>query len=773
MSGAESGNQDHKKILLRIFLSGLVQGVGFRPFVFRLASELGLTGWVCNSVQGVTVEIEGDIERLNLFAERLEAEAPPHSMIQHYEKSFHEAVGYSSFIVRDSQGTGSKDALILPDMATCPDCLNDIRDPDNRRYRYPFTNCTNCGPRYSIIQSLPYDRSGTTMRVFPMCDRCRAEYEDPGNRRFHAQPNACPDCGPHLQLWDRGGDIMAVKNGAIREACDIIRKGEILALKGLGGFQLLVDASNDDAVRRLRRRKGREEKPLALMYPDLSAIRRDCQISALEERLVTSSEAPIVLISRKPDGGGDNSSISPSVAPQNPYLGVMVPYTPLHHLLLHDLGFPVVATSGNITDEPICIDENEALVRLKDIADKFLVHNRPIARQMDDSVIQVICGHPQVLRNARGYAPTNIELKNQVRPTIAVGAHLKNTVAIADRKRAVLSQHIGDLDTLQAYQAMSWTVHSLSDLYEFNPEISICDLHPDYVSTRFATEKNLPAHQVQHHYAHVLACMADNDIDPPVLGVAWDGTGLGTDKTIWGGEFLLVDNDSFRRSAYLKTFRLPGGETAIREPRRTAMGLLYELFGDGLLEMNHLKSFLEFEESERRLLAEMMKKNINCPLTSSAGRLFDAASSILGLCHINAYEGQGGMVLGFAAEGARIDRQYPFEMVEVEGSYVVDWAPMMRNIVDDMDRHEPPEKIAAMFHNTLAGIIVAVAKRIGERKVALTGGCFQNRYLCERVIHLLNDSGFKPFWHHRIPPNDGGIAMGQILAASRIRNGEK
>ncbi len=771
--GTGSSRKLRETKLLRISIRGLVQGVGFRPFVFRLASELGLAGWVCNSAQGVTIEIEGELERLEVFSDRLESEAPPHSLIQYREISFHEATGYTDFIIRENWEAGNKNALILPDMATCPECMGDIFDPQNRRYRYPFTNCTNCGPRYSIIQSLPYDRAGTTMKAFPMCEQCRAEYENPHDRRFHAQPNACPECGPQLQLWNRYGKIMTIHDGALSEAGDIIRKGEILALKGLGGFQLLVDAANDDAVLRLRRRKAREEKPLALMYPDLDSIRHDCEISALEERLLLSSEAPIVLLHRKSGNDNPGSSVSPSVAPRNPYLGAMLPYTPLHHLLMRDLRFPVVATSGNISDEPICIDEFEALERLKDIADHFLVHNRPIARQMDDSVVQVINNRMQVIRNARGYAPTNIELSNSVRPTLAVGAHLKNCTAIADTKLAVVSQHIGDLDTPQAYEAMNRVVNSLSELYEFAPEISISDLHPDYASTRYAAEYELPTQQVQHHYAHVLSCMADNKIDPPVLGVAWDGTGLGTDGTIWGGEFLQIDDRSFRRQAFFRTFRLPGGEQAVREPRRAAVGLLYEIYGNKLFEMDSIKPVIEFNDNERQVLCEMLKKHLNCPLTSSAGRLFDAVASILGLCQVNAYEGQGGMTLGFLAEQVKNDSSYSFGLIEAGKSYAIDWEPMIRNIIDDMNRGEKPGSIAALFHNTLAEIIVSVADRIGEPQVVLTGGCFQNRYLSERAIRRLAESGFKPFWHHRVPPNDGGIALGQIMAASRLENGEK
>jgi hydrogenase maturation protein HypF len=606
-----------------------------------------------------------------------------------------------------------------------------------------------------------------------MCDRCRAEYEDPHNRRFHAQPNACPTCGPHLELWNGEGKILALNDEALIEAGDIIRKGEILALKGLGGFQVLVDAANEAAVNRLRQCKSREAKPLALMYPDLISVQRDCEVSEVEQQLLMSPRAPIVLLRRRNMLAGNTSVIARSVAPDNPNLGVMLPYTPLHHLLMHDLKIPVVATSGNISDEPICTDEYEALNRLGSIADMFLVHNRPIARQVDDSVIQVVHGREQVLRSARGYAPACMSLKKNIKPSIALGAHLRNSVAIAGRGQVFVSQHVGNLESFQARDALDRTVRSLSELYDFVPAGAVCDLHPDYASTIYAAESGLPVTGVQHHYAHILSCMADNDIDGPVLGVAWDGTGLGNDGTIWGGEFLHVDRESYSRKSHLRTFRLIGGERAVRDPRRSALGILSELFGDRLFEMDNCYPLIRFEENERTILRQVIRREINCPLTSSAGRLFDGVASILDICHRNTFHGQAAIMLGFAAESTAEDDCYPFSLDECGDQYSLNWEPMVRQILKDRDHSRPVSTLAAIFHNTLAEMIVAVAGRIGEKRVVLSGGCFQNRYLAERTIERLKKTGFEPFWHHRIPPNDGGIALGQIMALSRLNREEK
>ncbi len=754
-----------RRIVVRI--EGMVQGVGFRPYVYRLATRLGLPGWVCNSSQGVVIEVEGSEEILTQFLDALEKEPPPRARIERRDVHYKATVGYQSFEVRESRDSGGKSAIVMPDIATCPDCLREISDPTNRRFRYPFTNCTNCGPRYSIIRSLPYDRPNTTMNIFPMCDACRAEYENPTNRRFHAQPNACTECGPHLELWDGSGDIIAVRNDALLAACDAVASGKILALKGLGGFQLIVDARNEETVRRLRHRKNREQKPLALMYPNISAVKAHCDVSGFEEELLTSHRAPIVLLRRR--NPANQFGIAPSVAPHNPYLGVMLPYTPFHHLIMIELGFPIVATSGNRSDEPICIDEREAIGRLGGIADIFLVHNRPIARQMDDSVVCLVHEKETVLRNARGYAPTPFSLTASVPPAFAVGAHLKNAIAVADDRRAFLSQHVGDLETSLARTAMKNVTESLSGLYEISAGVVARDLHPDYASSRFAEDLGRQTIGIQHHYAHALSCMIDNDIETPFLAVIWDGTGLGTDGTIWGGEFLAVDDRSFSRIAHMRQFRLPGGEAAIREPRRAALGVLWELFGEKYVALSDFIAQTAFDKNEISVINRMLCNGINCPVTSSAGRLFDAVASIFGICQINAFEGQAAMWLGFSAEYGVTEESYPFELDNSHDADVVDWAKIIQGILADIKSGVDKEYIAAKFHNSLVGIIVGIVRKTGMQRVALTGGCFQNRYLTERAIITLQRAGFEPYWHHRIPPNDGGIAAGQIAGVSRSR----
>ncbi len=742
---------------LRTIIRGAVQGVGFRPFVFRLATELGLKGWVINSAQGVFIEVEGPEEALRKFLERVERDKPAIAYIQSIEPSFLDAAGFTKFEIRQSTG-GEKTALILPDLATCPDCLRDIRDPQNRRYRYPFTNCTNCGPRFTIIESLPYDRPNTTMKAFAMCSQCEREYHDPADRRFHAQPNACPECGPQLELWDERGKVLASRDEALRAAAETIRRGEIVAAKGLGGFHLLVDARNEDAVARLRRHKRREEKPLALLFPSYDSVLAHCEASPVEQRLLRSPESPIVLL-RRCAGAADG--IAATVAPRNPYLGAMLPYTPLHHLLLEELGFPVVATSGNLSEEPICIDEREALRRLEGIADYFLVHNRRILRHVDDSIVREVGGRELVLRRARGFAPLPVPLSEECPPVLAVGAHQKNTIAASVGRQAFVSQHIGDLETPQAHEAFQHVVGTFAQIYEIKPQAVACDLHPDYFSTRFAQRTGGPLVRVQHHYAHVLSVMAENELRPPLLGIAWDGTGYGTDHTVWGGEFLRIQDGSFTRVAHLRTFPLLGGDKAVRQPRRVALALLYEVFGQQALEMD-LPPLRAFSAAELRVLRRMLESRINSPLTSSVGRLFEGMASLLGLRQICSFEGQAAMELEYSLDGGSADECYPFEVREQNGTLIVDWEPMIRAVVSGAAGASAARK----FHNTLAAAMAAVACRIAEPRVALSGGCFQNKYLTEAAVRHLSRAGLQTYWHQRVPPNDGGISLGQIMAAA-------
>ncbi len=775
---------------LKLAIRGAVQGVGFRPFVFRLANELKLAGWVNNSTQGVFIEAEGARSILKRFLLRLDLEKPPRSFIHSLEASWLDAVGYKSFEIRASENAGEKTALILPDIAPCPDCLRELFDPKNRRHLYPFINCAHCGPRFSIIESLPYDRANTSMNKFALCPDCRREYEDPADRRFHAQPNACPVCGPHLELWNGLGEKILANQQALLGAVRAIWRGKIAAVKGVGGFHLLADARNEKAVQRLRDRKHREEKPLALLFPSIEWAKAVCEISPLEERLMRSPETPIVLLRRRAQTPS-NFNIAGNVAPGNPNLGVMLPSNPLHHLLMARLPFPVVATSGNLTDEPICTDEHEALERLGAIADVFLVHDRPIIRHLDDSIVRVVLDREMVLRRARGYAPLPITLNSQIStlrhpPIIAVGANLKNSVALAVGNQVFVSQHIGDLETEPGNNAFRRVIADFEKLYGVEPKIAAADLHPDYLSTRYVRESKFTRRVgVQHHLAHVLSCMAENEIESPALGVSWDGTGWGMDGTIWGGEFFLVGRNTCERMAHFRRFRLPGGEAAIKEPRRAALGLLFEMFGDAAWDMTHLPPFQHLPAIESSAIKGMLQRRLNSPPTSSAGRLFDAVASLIGLRQTMRFEGQAAMDLEFALDGIETAKAYNLPTADgwfvpneaarfpsLRSGMALDWQPMIEAILLDLKNGVPAAEISAKFHNALANAIVAVAKSFGLDQVVISGGCFQNRYLTERVVRRLREENFKPYWHQRVPPNDGGIALGQVMAALREQRKE-
>lgn len=792
----------------RLHLGGAVQGVGFRPFVYRLACELGLAGHVENSPSGVSLEVEGPAAVLQDFMRRLRTDCPPHAAILEWQAEACAARGTRGFTIEASATQGQSRALVQPDLATCADCLAEIFTPGERRYRYPFTNCTACGPRYSIVRALPYDRARTTLAPFPLCAACAAEYRTPADRRFHAEPTACPACGPQLALWDARGASLAHGDAALRAAAAAVRAGAVLALKGLGGFQLVVDAFLGAAVATLRARKQRVAKPFALMLPDLAWARRLCHLDELEQSLLTSAEAPIVLARRAPAA----ASLAPGIAPGNPYLGIMLPYTPLHHLLLADLGVPIVATSGNLSEEPLCTDEHEALARLHGLADLFLVHDRPIARPVDDSVVRVVAGRALLLRRARGYAPMPVAALPAGDTLLAVGAHLKNTLALAHAGRAVLSAHVGDLEderTLALFQA---TWQGLVELYAARPGRLVCDLHPDYLSTQAAQATGLPVVRVQHHYAHALACLADNALAPPALAITWDGNGLGDDGTLWGGEWLHLQAEGYTRLAWLRPFPLPGGERALREPRRALLGLLYAQHGEAWLQgtptadltdarrQRAVRSLLAslFRDAERELLLKLLRRHVNAPLTSAVGRLFDAVAALVGLGSISDFEGQAAMALEFACEGdaSQADEGYPFELrpglprprtiAEALGARpeqgsastsaaacMVDWGPMLLAIedalADALEAGQPPSAVAARvaprFHETLAALAARVAALCGEAHVLLTGGCFQNRVLTERTLVHLERAGLSAYTHRAVPPNDGGLALGQLVAA--------
>ena len=787
---------------LSVEIHGAVQGVGFRPFVYRLAAEHALTGWVINDTRGVFIEVEGPQAELARFLERLPAEQPPRAIIHSLESAWLEPIGYEGFEIRHSDDHGAKTVLVLPDIATCDDCLAEGFDPTDRRHGYPFTNCTNCGPRFSIIQALPYDRPNTTMRQFIMCPECQAEYENPLDRRFHAQPNACPACGPRLALWTPAGDYRADGEEALHHTAEALRAGQIVALKGLGGFHLMVDARNAEAIERLRQRKPRRDKPFALMVRDLDQAKDLCDIPPQAEKLLASPESPIVLLQRRA-----RIPVAENVAPGNPTLGLMLPYTPLHHLLLRELDFPVIATSGNLTDEPICTDEHEAIQRLGHIADLFLVHDRPIARHADDRVAWVVEGETRLLRRARGYAPLPVLLPHPVPTILAVGAHLKNTVALSVDRQVFISQHIGDLETVEAMNAFERVIADFLHLYEATPVAIAHDMHPDYASTRWTQEGRLEIGDwrleisrrpisnlqspisliaVQHHHAHLASCLAENGAEGTALGVTWDGTGYGTDGTVWGGEFLLGDAADFRRVAHLRPFRLPGGDAAIKEPRRIALAILWELYGDAVLDREDLAPVKALRPAERRLLVQMLERDINTPITTSAGRLFDAIAALLNLHQQVTFEGQAAMALEFVAdptlEGAYPlpvtttgeerrtgDQSHPSSIVLRPSSFILDWAPLVEAVLEDLQRGVKPGIIAGRFHNALVEAILAVAQAVGQRRVALTGGCFQNRLLTGRATRHLSEAGFEVLLHRQVPPNDGGISLGQVaVAAARL-----
>jgi hydrogenase maturation protein HypF len=770
---------------LRLEIGGAVQGVGFRPFVFRLARDLALNGWVINDGRGVFIEAEGERAQLEKLLALIENERPPRAVIMKVTHEWVEAEGIDGFSIRESKDDGRPTVVVLPEVATCEDCLAEVLDPADRRYRYPFTNCTNCGPRFSIIRNLPYDRPNTTMRGFKMCELCQEEYEQPLDRRFHAQPNACPQCGPVVALWDRDGRSLAVGDAALGASVAALRQGRIVALRGLGGFLLLVDAADEKAVRELRRRKRRYEKPMALMVPNLEIAARVCRVPDRARDLLSSAEAPIVLLERRPE-----APIADSVAPENSRLGIMLPYSPLHHLLLGDFSAPLVATSGNVSDEPMCIHNEDAVERLSGIADLFLVHDRPIERHVDDSVVQLIGNEVQPLRRARGYAPLPIQMDRRLPTILAVGGHLKNVAALSVEDKVFLSQHIGDMETPEARAAFERVIGDFLELYEAEPVCLARDLHPEYPSSRWAESQvagnrpgqqkalavlaDLPTISVQHHHAHLAAVLTEHRLETAALGVTWDGTGYGADGSIWGGEFLVGDARSFVRIAALRPFRLPGGEAAVRQPSRVALAVLWELWGRRGIEREDLAPFRHLSPSTRRPLVQMLKSGFRAPLTTSAGRLFDAVASLLDVRHEVTFEGQAAMLLEHIAETDCRDA-YPLPLEETSTDenapsepprFELDWRPLVEALLEDSRRGRRVGMIAARFHNALAEGIVEVARQVGQQRVALSGGCFQNRLLSARALELLEAAGFEVLQHRVVPANDGGLSLGQIAVAA-------
>ncbi len=747
---------------------GIVQGVGFRPFIHRLARRHQLAGSVLNYAGGVDIEIEGPSPALQAFVDDLQQDKPPISVIEELATAELSPTGDTAFRILPSRDGESGPILVSPDVAMCAECERELRDPNDRRYRHPFVNCTNCGPRFTIIRDMPYDRPLTTMAPFPMCPTCHAEYNDIDDRRFHAQPVACPDCGPTLAF--RAADQELSGERALAAAVAALRAGKIVAVKGLGGFHLACDATDDRAVRLLRERKGREEKPLALIAPDLEAVRRFCQVPDYALELMQGAQKPICLLPKLAE-----NPIAPSVAPDSACFGVMLPYTPFHRLLLDDGQFTaLVLTSGNLSDEPLARHNQEAFERLGHIADAFLHHDRDILVGCDDSVVRPTNAGTIVMRRARGLAPFPVRLPGPQPPILALGAHLKNTVCITKDDYAFPSQHLGDLDDAQTLRFMERSVEHMMSILRMEPAAIACDLHPDYLSSRhaerLAEERGIPLTRVQHHHAHIVSAMAEQGISEPVVGIACDGTGLGDDGTVWGCEVMVADASRYERKGHLAEVPLPGGDRAIREPWRMAAVYLRAAFGADFAEELDIDFCRNLDRDAWQLLAGMIETGTNAPPASSAGRLFDAVAALAGVQQICSYEGQAAIRLEACAEAT--DRAYPHQMVESGGMLVIDPVPTIRGIVDDLRRGRSAGEISGAFHNTFVEMLAEAAGRIareaGLDRVALSGGTFQNEWVLTGLCETLRQAGLEPVVHEHIPCNDGGLSLGQAVVAGEL-----
>ena len=786
---------------LALTVRGTVQGVGFRPFVYRLAHELDLRGWVSNDAHAVQIEVQGDTRVLDTFLSSLRSQLPPAASIEHVQVAEQTPLigdaAETTFTIRTSEAHATPRPIVPADLATCAACLAECRDPAERRYLYPFTNCTNCGPRWSLVTGLPYDRARTSMAGFALCEACAEEYADPLDRRFHAQPIACPICGPQIEALSPSGELLAERHRALEMAAAVVRDGQILALKGLGGFQFIVDATNDAAVQRLRQRKHRPDKPLALLARDTAEVLSFCHLTPAERAALESSAAPIVLLDRLPGTAAEmnvafrsakvaalhsasgaeatlndsavldeaSTTIAPSVAPGNPQLGVMLPCTPLHHLLLELVQRPVVCTSGNRSEEPMATSTAEALERLADIADLFLTHDRPIVRPVDDSVARLDGTTLQLMRRARGFSPQPISVGMSLPTILAVGGHLKNTVALSLGDEVVLSPHVGDLDNVLSLDVHRRTIGDLLDFFATTPVAVACDLHPDYASTQHAEKLaaawQVPLVRIQHHVAHVLSAIVECNVTGPVLGLSWDGTGYGLDGTVWGGEALVVDGPQYLRVGHLRSFPLFGGDRTAREPRRSALGLLHAMEAESCLDWGRRW----FSSAELDLFAAAVERGHAFPHSSSMGRLFDAVAVLCGFQDRVSFEGQAAMQLEFAVDPTE-DSAYPLPVLEGWPA-VADWVPLLEAILADLMQGVRRETVAARFHNALANLALAWSARVGCSQVILTGGCFQNRVLLSRVRTRLSEAGFAVYTQHRVPCGDGGIALGQILGAAQ------
>ena len=759
----------------RIRVRGIVQGVGFRPFVYRLAKKSGLTGYVLNDTAGVLIEVSGERKNIELFLDELRSSPPPRARIDEIAaEEIEETTRFADFTIASSKHAQQDFVSVSPDIATCDQCLSELTDPRDRRYHYPFLNCTNCGPRFSIVEDIPYDRGCTTMKTFLMCPTCKQEYDDPLNRRFHAQPNACNRCGPHVCLTDASGVHLPCED-AIAETARLIAKEKIIAIKGLGGYHLCCDATCAEAVQRLRKRKHRQEKPFALMMSSVKQAAQHCTISSFEQKLLTSPARPIVLLVRRVD-----CTLPGDIAGGSRYLGVMLPYTPLHHLLCRDIERPLVMTSGNVSDEPIAYTEEEAYRRLASIADAFLIHDRVINTRVDDSVVACVDDEILTFRRSRGYAPQPFSLGQDYRKNLlAVGGHSKNTFCIVRDGSAVVSHHIGDLENLEAITAFEQSIEHYQKLFRCDePALVVCDLHPNYASTAFAknyARRNaIPLYKVQHHHAHLAAVLGEQNIHGNVIGVVFDGSGYGGDGTLWGGEFLIGSRHAYRRVGTFQPVGLPGGEAALREPWRMGLSYLYELYGSSI-PSDACKLLHDMVESRQfTLVLRLLSKGLHCPRSSSVGRLFDAVSSLVGICGVAGYEGQAAVELEQVALTDCTDL-YSFDIVREGDLQVVHTLPVIRDLVNALRSQADAGNLAGRFHQTLARIAVEMCRLLRKSehidRVVLAGGVFQNRLLLKLLVQLLSEQGFEVYWPHIFPPGDGALSLGQAVVGCGILTG--
>ena len=767
MAQLDTGTDSKKMIRVRIEVSGIIQGVGFRPLIYRLATTQGLTGYVANTAAGVTIEADGPEPDLERFVQAITTEKPPLAIIDelHVEKlEIDPALTHNSFEIQESISSGSRVGPITPDSDVCSNCLAELFNPEDRRYLYPFINCTDCGPRYTLTEKTPYDRPQTSMKHFPLCEQCQAEYIDPLDRRFHAQATCCPLCGPSVTLTDSHGQNLDSAD-PLQMAADFLKSGKILAIKGIGGFHLAVNASDPEAIANLRKKKGRPDKPLAVMAASLEKIKLFACISLEEQELLAGRSKPIVLLQKKSPFG-----LAENVAPANRFIGAMLPYTPIHHLLLKSPGvLALVMTSGNLSGSPIVKDNNEAFEKLANIADYFLLHDRPIVTQTDDSVIRLDGSYSAIYRRARAFVPTAVSLKKNCGHTLALGAIIKNTICLTKEKEAFLSQHIGDLDNIDTQLHQKNITDHFQSLMRIEPDLLVHDLHPDYPGTRYAlSQKELPTIAIQHHHAHAVSCMAEHGLHGPVIGLTLDGNGYGPDHTVWGGEVLLADYHAFERLAHLSTVEMPGGDAAIHEPWRMAVSHLYRAYGP---EYRGLKLPLLHDHADTIIIIEqMIEKSINSPLTSSCGRLFDSVAALLGLRHTVSFEGQAAAELEMLLESDNTDNSsYSYEIIKAEESpWLLPVKPIIIGLVNDILGSIPPKLVSRRFHNTLAALFTKVCREIRDQKninqVVLSGGVFQNLNLLRQIKTSLEVLSFDVYAHEHVPTNDGGLSLGQAVA---------